>query len=160
MSDSHMTPRDVPPGNPAGAAPEVSPTGDYATAVRFADLVFTAGMTPRTDSGGLAIHGTVGEDVSLSEARHAAALAARRALRAAAVHCEPARSRAVSLTVYVRCDASFTRMSEVADAASAVITEGTAGSAPVRAAVGVVSLPGGAPVELSLVLGAVAAGSP
>jgi enamine deaminase RidA (YjgF/YER057c/UK114 family) len=53
--------------------------------------------------------------------------------------------------VYIACTPGFTQLSAVADGASAVIAEqvGQAGL-PARSAIGVLSLPSGAPVEVEL----------
>lgn len=59
--------------------------------------------------------------------------------------------RCVRMTVYVNCEADFTSHPAVADGATDLLVEvfGEAGR-PARAAVGVVSLPFGIPVEVDL----------
>lgn len=129
----------------------LTPMGSYALTAEADDLLFIAGMTPREDDGSLRA-GIVGADVDLETARVAAARAVSRGLDAASDH--PRFVRAVAMTVYVRCAADFTELTLVADAASAVVHAwAPAHPLPARAAVGVISLPGGAPVEISLVLG-------
>ena len=132
-----------------------SPRGNYAAAVIHAGTVTTAGMTPRRE-GTLVWKGAVGDDIALDEAVGAAALAASNALAAAAqaaggIDCI---AQLVSLTVYVACAAGFTRLSAVADGASdalAAALGATGRAAAARAAIGVRSLPDGAPVEVQLI---------
>jgi enamine deaminase RidA (YjgF/YER057c/UK114 family) len=116
-------------------------------------LVFTAGMTPRRD-GELAVAGTIGADLSAGEGRAAARLAAANALSAAARAAGGLDwiERCLTLTVYIACAPGFTDHSAVADGASAALGEflGDRGTAA-RAAIGVASLPSGAPVEVQLV---------
>jgi enamine deaminase RidA (YjgF/YER057c/UK114 family) len=133
-----------------------APAGDYSSAVRFGDLVVTAGMTPKI-SDVLIRTGVVGRDVPLEDARLLAGIAAERALQAVDRMVDGTTSEVVpvQLTVYIRSDADFTEHSKVADGASAVIAERYGGSLPARAAVGVLGLPGGAPVEVVLAVGIV-----
>ena len=134
------------------------PQGDYVPAVFDDGLVYTAGMTPRRD-GVLTVRGVVGSSVSLEQARDAARLAAGNALAAArsALPDGATRLRCLRMTVYVACTPDFHDLSRVADGASAAISA-TLGSAalPARAAIGVQSLPSGAPVEVELVARALA----
>lgn len=116
-------------------------------------MVFSAGMTPRIE-GKLVFRGEVGSEVSLEEARQAAALAAGNALTAIQANLPDGVRMAACLllTVYIRASLSFENHSLVADAASDVVCEST-GSQGIgaRVAVGVMSLPGGAPVEVQIV---------
>lgn len=110
-------------------------------------------MTPRRD-GRLVVTGRVGETVSIDAARDAARLAARNALAAVVEACGGLEKLdcLVQLTVYVACGATFVEHSKVADGASAALSETLGERADVaRVAVGVSSLPGGAPVEVQLV---------
>ncbi|MFF7682557.1 RidA family protein [Microbacterium sp. NPDC007973] len=130
----------------------LTPMGAYALTAEADGLLFVAGMTPREDDGSLRA-GIVGADMDLETARTAATRAVTRALDAASEN--PRFVRVVAMTVYVRCAVDFTALSTVADAASAVVHAWAPDHPlPARAAVGVASLPGGAPVEVSLVLGA------
>jgi enamine deaminase RidA (YjgF/YER057c/UK114 family) len=109
-------------------------------------------MTPRVD-GELQYQGQVGNDVTLEDARDAAAVAVGNALSAALASL-PAHGRlerVLRLTVYVNAVAGFAQHSAVADGASSRLHEllGEAGAA-CRSAVGVASLPGGACVEVEL----------
>lgn len=150
------------------------PQGDYVPAVaeplRAGDLLITsAGMTPRVD-GRLTVTGLVGRDLDITGARAAAAVAARNAVAAMTVPLRPRGGgrlrgdrpgqlagdldcvrRWLRMTVYVACTDDFTELSAVADGASAVLDELTPGlGRPARSAIGVRTLPGGAPVEVEL----------
>ena len=109
------------------------PQGKYIPATRGGSLIFTAGMTPRKD-GVLQFSGKVEAGEPLEKYREAARLAAANALTAARNRLEPGEkiARVLSMTVYVNAGEGFT---------------GTAA----RAAVGVASLPGDAPVEVQIV---------
>jgi enamine deaminase RidA (YjgF/YER057c/UK114 family) len=130
-------------------------------AIAHAGLVVTAGMTPRID-GTLRYRGRVGGDLTVEEAREAAAIAAGNALSAALAALAPGQrlDRVLRLTVYVNAAPGFTEHTAVADGASARLREllGDRGAAA-RSAVGVSSLPGDACVELELTCAYAAAGS-
>lgn len=117
-------------------------------------LAYSAGMTPRR-AGVLVVTGRVGSDVDRVTAAWAAGIAAENALAAVSdVAGGPARlDRCVRMTVYVRCTEEFTDLSGVADGASAALAKRFGEDAlPVRAAVGVRALPGGAPIEVELTI--------
>ncbi|MGV9801678.1 RidA family protein [Mycobacterium sp. NPDC003449] len=135
----------------------IRPQGHYVAAVVHNDTVISAGMTPRDDDTLLAV-GPVSADgatgtVAVAAAAELAGHATARAIRA----CEDVLAegavlvRPISLTVFVRCDSEFSAHSAVADGASNLLAQ-RFGAVPVRAAVGVVSLPGGAPVEVQLTM--------
>ncbi|MEA9986165.1 MULTISPECIES: RidA family protein [Subtercola] len=133
------------------SAPQAA--GSYSVARALGELVFTAGMTPRRD-GALVTTGLLGAGIGDDEGRQLTALATVRALDAAASILSPGETIAevLSLTVYVASTPEFTRHSHIADAASAVVGDRMPGTElPVRATVGVASLPGGAPVEVQLI---------
>lgn len=136
----------------AGAAAPV-PQGDYRAAVVDGGLALSAGMTPRV-AGRLTVTGLVGGDVDPAVARDAAGLAARNAVTAvvAALDGDAGRlRRLLRMTVYVACVDGFTDLSAVADGATAGLREAApAAGLPVRSAIGVRSLPSGAPVEVEL----------
>ncbi|WP_232375305.1 RidA family protein [Mycolicibacterium baixiangningiae] len=129
-----------------------APQGDYVPAVLHAGVVYTAGMTPRRD-GRLVLTGAVGGQLSLEQGRSAAALAAANAIAAAwSVVPSGAGLRCLQMTVYIVAATGFTDLSAVADGASAAIARTLAPSAlPARAAIGVATLPSGAPVEVALI---------
>jgi enamine deaminase RidA (YjgF/YER057c/UK114 family) len=111
-------------------------------------------MTPRVN-GTLAVSGCVGSDAGDISVEHAADLAGQSIQRAidACRQVLPEGGqllRPVGLTVYVRSRADFTQHSDVADGASRALAANFGGQVPARAAIGVSSLPGGAPVEVVL----------
>ncbi|WP_339183013.1 RidA family protein [Oceanobacillus sp. FSL W7-1293] len=131
------------------------PQGKYLPASRFGNIIYTAGMTPRRN-GELIQSGKVvaAEPVSTYYAavRQAAANALAAAINALTEGEEL--TQILSLTVYVNAEETFQSHSSLANAASEYLSEqlGEAGIGS-RAAVGVSSLPGNAPVEIQLVAG-------
>ena len=132
------------------------PQGKYVPATRFGQLIYTAGMTPRKN-GVLMLEGTLGQAANLEDYREAVVQAAKNALTAARnkLNEGEALAQILSITVYVNAEADFTGQSKLADMASEYFCEelGEAGVGS-RAAVGVASLPGNAPVEISIVAAA------
>jgi enamine deaminase RidA (YjgF/YER057c/UK114 family) len=127
--------------------------GDYVSAVRAGSLVFTSGQLPM-QAGALLASGTVGSEVDAETARACAARCALNALAAASTVCDLDEvARVVKVTGFVASAPGFTGQPGVVDGASAVM--GAAFGEPgrhARAAVGVASLPLGAPVEVEIVL--------
>lgn len=138
---------------PGGHLPPVPPPqGAYVPAVRHGGMVFTAGMTPRVD-GTLAYTGIVGRDLDVDAARAAAGVAARNALAAAASAAGglDRLDRCLRMSVFIASEEGFTDLSAVADGATSALAEHLgADRLPVRSAIGVRSLPSGAPVEVEL----------
>lgn len=136
-------------------APPV-PQGDYLPATRHGDLITTAGMTPR-QAGRLMVTGPVRADAPIGDYRDPVVLACRNALTAARALLAPgeAIAQVLSMTVYIATGPEFTAHSRLADFASAFLREelGAPGRCA-RAALGVASLPGNAPVEIQLVVAA------
>lgn len=134
------------------------PQGKYVPATRFGNVIHTAGMTPR-DKGVLIQRGKIKTDQPADSYKAAVRQAAANGLAAARnLLVEGERfEQIVSLTVYLNADDTFEAHSALADFASEYLYEqlGDAGIGS-RAAVGVASLPGGAPVEIQLVAAAVA----
>ncbi|MFC4553703.1 RidA family protein [Georgenia faecalis] len=137
--------------------PVVPPVAAYVPAVRWGDLVWTAGQLPMVD-GALPVTGHVGEGDGLVAPGEAAALAAIAALNAlAAVDREvgslDAVARIVKVVGFVASAPGFTGQPAVVDGASTLLREifGDAG-VHARSAVGVSELPLGAPVEVELVV--------
>ncbi len=132
------------------------PQGKYVPATRFGQLIYTAGMTPRKN-GVLMMEGKLGQAANLEDYREAVVQAAKNALTAARnkLNGGEALAQILSITVYVNAEADFTGQSKLADMASEYFCEelGEAGVGS-RAAVGVASLPGNAPVEISIVAAA------
>ena len=134
------------------------PQGNYKPAVRFGDLIFTAGMTPRKD-GTLLDAGKLSilAGLDLAYHRRAVRLAAENALTAAE-NCLQEGEKIVqilSLTVYINADPRFSRHPELADFASEYLAEQLGPDAGIgaRAAIGVASLPGEASFEVQLIAG-------
>ena len=132
--------------------PTPVPQGNYIPAKRFGDLVFVSGMTPR-ENGVLIATGKIAPGDPLENHRTAVELATRNALSAARSVLDDGETLAdaISLTVYLNTTPDFADHPKCADFASAVLAE-TFGAVPSRAAVGVQSLPGDAPVEIALVM--------
>ncbi len=134
---------------PAGPAA----LGDYVPAVRSGSLVFTSGQLPMK-AGALLATGAVGVSTDADTARSCARQCALNALAAASTVCDlDDVVRVVKVTGYVASAPDFTGQPGVVDGASAVmgVAFGDAGR-HARAAVGVASLPLGAPVEVEIVL--------
>jgi len=131
-----------------------TPLAAYLPAVRVGDLVFTAGQLPLVD-GRLIAAGVVGADVDPGTAAACARQCALNALAAVeSVVGDLARvSRVVKVVGFVASTTDFTEHPAVVNGASTVLGEifGDAGG-HARSAVGVSSLPMGAPVEVELVV--------
>ncbi|RUZ75214.1 RidA family protein [Mesorhizobium sp. M7A.F.Ca.US.006.01.1.1] len=132
------------------------PQGLYKPAIRWRDQIFTSGMTPR-ENGILVAQGVIGVDDPLDRYRQAVVLACQNAIAAAQNLLAPGEeiAQVLSMTVFLAADAGFQSHSKVADFASdhlfAEFGQRGIGS---RAAIGVASLPGNAPVEIQLTVAA------
>jgi enamine deaminase RidA (YjgF/YER057c/UK114 family) len=131
------------------------PQGNYVPASRFGNMIYTAGMTPRNNGVLIQIGKVItSEPVSIYKAavRQAVANALTAALNTLAE--QERLEQILSLTVYVNAEDTFQAHSSLADFASEYLFEkmGNAGIAS-RAAIGVASLPGNAPVEIQLIAG-------
>lgn len=128
--------------------------GDYVPGVVAGDLLFLSGQTPQVD-GAPTVRGRVGVDVEIPDAAAAAGVAALNALALAArlLGSLDRVAGVVRVTGYVASPPEFERHPEVLDGASRVFVQafGEAGR-HARSAVGVSSLPQGAPVEIDVVL--------
>ena len=136
--------------------PTPSPVGAYVPVTEAAGLAFTAGHTHAV-RGVLEHRGAVAapDGPGPETARSCAALAVRNCLASLAHHLGGLDrvERVVSMTGYVAAAPEFTEHPAVLDGASEELLDafGEDGR-PSRAAVGVTSLPGGAVVEVSLVV--------
>lgn len=131
-----------------------TPIGSYAPFVRHGDLVFVSGQLPLKD-GALIAKGRVPVEVSLEEAQAAARQCALNVLGAAAAAVGGDLEKitgCLKLTGFVACDPGFTDHPKVINGASDLIKAvlGDKGR-HARAAVGVASLPMGAPVEVEAI---------
>lgn len=136
----------------AGTANPV-PQGDYVPARRSGNLIVTAGMTPRVD-GRLMFLGPVRIGEPLESHEEAVVLACSNALAGVTGALEDGEEldAILAMTVYVAAEEGFAGHSRLADFASAFLRRelGDVGVCS-RAAVGVATLPGGAPVEIQLI---------
>ena len=131
------------------------PQGKYVPAVRFGQLIVTAGMTPRKN-GVMIFSGKVQKDEPLETYREAVRQAADNALTAARNQLSEGERivRVLSMTVYVNAEDGFTAHAKIADFASDYLSEELGDASPMaRVSVGVASLPGSAPVEIQLMCG-------
>jgi enamine deaminase RidA (YjgF/YER057c/UK114 family) len=136
------------------AVDQLQAAGDYATSKFVGNLIFTAGMTPRINMQ-LITTGHLGKEISVSEGKELAYHACARAIEVANQVADANSKKileAVSLTVYIAASSDFQDHSIVANGASHAIRDLINSKKPVRAAVGVTSLPSGAPVEVQLIV--------
>ena len=134
--------------------PAPPPKGSYSPSRRWGDQVWVSGATARRGATP-ALRGIVGADVTVEQARDEAATAVMNLLGAvdAAVGLD-AVAAVVHLRGYVRALDEFEAHPSVIDGASRVLLDvfGEQRGAHARTAIGVASLPGGACVELELVV--------
>ncbi len=130
------------------------PQGKYVPASRFGNLIYTAGMTPRIN-GVLIQTGKVLTAEPVSTYKAAVEQAVTNALTAArnTLVGQERLEQVLSLTVYINAEETYHAHSSLADFASDYLYEelGNAGIGS-RAAIGVASLPGNAPVEIQLIV--------
>lgn len=132
--------------------PPLTAKGRYLPAVVDGGRLWVSGHTGRTSSAP-ALAGVVGRDVSVEDACASARIAAVNVVAASMSVVAPARLAGVLfLRGYVRAESGFGEHPTVVDAASEVLERVLGGGGHARAAVGVPSLPGGACVELEVVL--------
>lgn len=131
-----------------------TPVAAYVPAVRFEDVVYTAGQLPLVD-GTLQAVGKVGDEVSVDEAGDCARIAALNGLAAIAdlTGDLDVILRILRVVVYVASAPGFTDHPIVANGASRLLGDifGQAGR-HARSAVGVTALPLDAPVEVELMV--------
>ncbi|KGR77129.1 RidA family protein [Ureibacillus manganicus] len=129
------------------------PQGNYSPASRYKDIIYTAGMTPRKN-GVLIQTGKVSATQPINYYEDAVIQAVSNALTAAKNTLSKGETLAqiLAMTVYINAEENFTAHSKIADYASQFLYSelGNAGIGS-RAAIGVASLPGNAPVEIQLV---------
>ncbi len=131
------------------------PQGKYKPAARFKDIIFTSGMTPR-ENGRLIISGAITADSDIENYREPVRTASRNALAAAESLLESGEEivQILSLHVYINAEKGFVSHAKIGDMASEYFAE-TLGEAGIgtRAAVGMGTLPGDAPVEIEIIAG-------
>ena len=130
------------------------PVAIYVPAVRTGDLVFASGQTPTVD-GVLQVQGKLGGEVSIEQGQQAARLAALNCVAEVRglLGSLDRVARIVRLTGFVASATGFAQQPAVVNGASQLIEEvfGEAGR-HARSAIGVAELPGGAPVEIELIV--------
>ena len=133
--------------------PTPVPAGNYVPVREVGGILYTAGHTSAVQ-GHLEYGGQVGEELTVEQGQSAAATAVLNCLSSLAAHAGGLDriGEIVSMTGYVSAGRNFTDHPLVMNGASEVLVSyfGERGR-PVRAAVGVSSLPDGAPVEISLI---------
>lgn len=133
--------------------PAPRPAANYVPVREANGVLYVAGQTPHV-AGELSLRGRVGEDVTAQEARDLARTAALNAVSALRAHLGSLdRVQGIlSVTGYVASTPDFARHPWVIDGASEALIEcfGDDGI-HARAAVGVASLPDGAPVEVGVI---------
>ncbi|CAD2070979.1 Endoribonuclease L-PSP [Jeotgalicoccus aerolatus] len=131
----------------------VIPNGNYKLATRDGNRVYTSGITPKIN-GKLIKTGKLNSETDLTEYEQITQQAVKNAVQVIQEQLEDNESieQMIMMTVYVNSSEDFTAHSQIADFASGYLAEtfgtGITGS---RAAVGVSSLPGNAPLEISLI---------
>ncbi len=135
----------------------VPPVATYIPALRNGDLVYTSGQLPMV-SGSMAATGVVGEgegQVSPEQAKELARICAINAIAAvkSVIGDLDQVTRVVKVVGFVASDPSFTGQPAVINGASDLLGAafGDAG-VHARSAVGVASLPLGAPVEVEIIV--------
>jgi enamine deaminase RidA (YjgF/YER057c/UK114 family) len=130
------------------------PVANYVPAVLTGKLIFSSGQTPTVD-GRLTIQGKLGREVSIEQGQQAARVAVLNclsAVRSVAGSLDEI-VRVVKMTGYVASAEGFSAQPQVVNGASLLLEEifGEAGK-HARAALGLAELPGGAPVEVELIV--------
>ncbi len=126
----------------------------YIPSQRTGNLIFTSGQLPMKD-GALKYKGILGEGIDLSTAKSAAELCAMNALSAILLHTEELDQivQIIKLTAFVASSPSFTEQHLVANGASDLLLRiFDEKGQHARSAVGVTTLPLGAPVEIELIV--------
>jgi enamine deaminase RidA (YjgF/YER057c/UK114 family) len=130
------------------------PVANYVPARQFGNIVFASGQTPTVD-GVLTMRGKLGAEISVEQGQEGARLSVLNCLAAVqGLIGDLDRVEAVlKLTGYVASAPGFYDQPTVINGASVLLEEvlGDAGK-HARAALGLAELPGGAPVEVDLVL--------
>ena len=132
---------------------KIIPNGNYKLAARDGEKVYTSGITPKIN-GQLVKTGKLDNQTELSEYESVTQQAIKNAIKVIEQEISDREKidRIIMMTVYVNASEDFEFHSKIADFASDYLFEQFGetiiGS---RAAVGVSSLPGNAPLEISLI---------
>jgi enamine deaminase RidA (YjgF/YER057c/UK114 family) len=130
------------------------PVANYVPARQFGNMVFASGQTPTVD-GVLTMRGKLGEEISIEQGQEGARMSVLNCLAAVAdlIGGLDRIEAVLKLTGYVASAPGFVDQPTVVNGASVLLEEvlGDAGK-HARAALGLAELPGGAPVEVDLVV--------
>lgn len=130
------------------------PVANYVPARQFGTIVFASGQTPTVD-GVLTMRGKLGAEISVEQGQEGARLSVLNCLAAVAdlIGGLDRVEAVLKLTGYVASAPGFVDQPVVVNGASVLLEEvlGDAGK-HARAALGLAELPGGAPVEVDLVV--------
>ena len=130
------------------------PMANYVPAVATGKLVFSSGQTPTVD-GKLTIQGKLGDSVTIEQGQQAARVALLNCLAGvrSVIGSLDEIVRIVKLNGYVASAEGVGAQPQVVNGASLLLEEifGEAGK-HARASLGMAELPGGAPVELELIV--------
>lgn len=130
------------------------PVANYVPAVATGKLIYSSGQTP-TVNGQLSVQGKLGREVSIEQGQQAARVAVLNCL--AAVRSVTGSLdeivRIVKMTGYVASAEGFNAQPQVINGASLLLEEifGATGK-HARSSLGLAELPGGAPVEVELIV--------
>lgn len=130
------------------------PAGAYAPSIRHGNVVYLSGQIPKIGNETV-YSGTVGSDISVSQAQEAAKLCALRLLGALiSAHGSLDHVDAIlRLTVFVQSAPGFDLHSVVADGASALLADVLrCDKGHARTAVGILTLPKNASVEIDMIV--------
>jgi enamine deaminase RidA (YjgF/YER057c/UK114 family) len=134
--------------------PECAPTHEFLPVNVLGELAYVSGHAPFSDAA-FRYQGKIGREFDLATGCKAAELAVLGCLASLekAIGTLDSVRRVVKMNGYVNCDPEFRDLPQVTDAASKLLIAlfGDSGR-PARTTVGVASLPGGAAVELELVV--------
>lgn len=135
--------------------PPAAPEKPYEPLVQVGTIVYGSGNTSMDRHAGRIHRGKLGDDVDVEEAHEYARVATLNALAALKAHLGALDRirRFVRLTGYVNSAPDFTRQAEVIHAASRLLLDafGERGR-HARSAIGVAQLPGGAAVEVEVIV--------
>ena len=134
--------------------PPAAPAASYLPVTRTGNLLYISGQLPRGEAG--VVVGRLGETMNVVQGNNAAELAAVSVLsqivHVAGVALEDV-ARVVKLTVFVTSAPDFTEQHLVANGASNLISAVLGEKGPhARSAIGVISLPFGAAVEVEAII--------
>jgi len=141
-------------GYPVRLPPATSPR-PYEPLVQVGNIIYGSGNTSIDRHAGIVYAGQVGSAVDLEAARERARLAMTNALGGLKAHLgELVRvKRFIRVTGYVNSAAGFTQQADVMNAASELLVAAFGDSGKhARSALGVAQLPGGASVEVEVIV--------